>query len=166
MMKNRILSFTILSALLLMTKPFCAYAQNPKPFVIPEVQEWKGAEGMMSLGSSAAIVASNGAENVAKAFAQDLDVLCGINVATATKAKPQSGDIVLKLVVDKKKKQNAEAYTISITDKVEVAATSATGLYWGTRTLLQMLDGKKKAELPKGVIKDCPDFSVRGFMID
>ena len=72
-MKNRILSFTILSALLLMTKPFCAYAQNPKPFVIPEVQEWKGAEGMMSLGSSAAIVASNGAENVAKAFAQDLD---------------------------------------------------------------------------------------------
>lgn len=166
MMKNRILSFTILSALLLMTKPFCAYAQNPKPFVIPEVQEWKGAEGMMSLGSSAAIVASNGAENVAKAFAQDLDVLCGINVATGTKAKPQSGDIVLKLVVDKKKKQNAEAYTISITDKVEVAATSATGLYWGTRTLLQMLDGKKKAELPKGVIKDCPDFSVRGFMID
>lgn len=166
MMKNKISGVVILFALSLVVKPLCAVAQNAKPFVIPEIREWKGADGMMSLGTPVSVVTGEGTEDVAKAFADDLGVLCGIKAAVVTKAKPQSGDLVFRIVADKKKKQNPEAYTISITDKVEVSSTSATGLYWGTRTLLQMLDGKDRAELPKGVISDSPDFAVRGFMID
>ncbi len=165
-MKNKILGAVALLALALAVKPMGAVAQNAKPFVIPEVREWKGAEGMMTLGTTVSVVTTDGTESVAQAFAGDLDVLCGIKANVVTKAKPQAGDIVFKVVADKKKKQNTEAYTISITDKVEVSSTSATGLYWATRTLLQMLDGKDKTELPKGTIKDCPDFGVRGFMID
>ncbi len=166
MMKNKISGVVILFALALAVKPLCAVAQNAKPFVIPEIREWKGADGMMSLGTPVSVVTGEGTENVAKAFADDLGVLCGMKAAVVTKAKPQPGDLVFRIVADKKKKQNPEAYTISITDKVVVSSTSATGLYWGTRTLLQMLDGKDRAELPKGVVSDCPDFSVRGFMID
>ncbi len=166
MMKNKISGVVILFALSLVVKPLCAVAQNAKPFVIPEIREWKGADGMMSLGTPVSVVTGEGTEDVAKAFADDLGVLCGIKAAVVTKAKPQSGDLVFRIVADKKKKQNPEAYTISITDKVVVSSTSATGLYWGTRTLLQMLDGKDRAELPKGVISDSPDFAVRGFLID
>ena len=166
MMKNKISGVVILFALALAVKPLCAVAQNAKPFVIPEIREWKGADGMMSLGTPVSVVTGEGTENVAKAFADDLGVLCGMKAAVVTKAKPQPGDLVFRIVADKKKKQNPEAYTISITDKVVVSSTSVTGLYWGTRTLLQMLDGKDRAELPKGVVGDCPDFAVRGFMID
>jgi hexosaminidase len=166
MMKNKIMGAVALLALALAVKPVSALAQNAKPFAIPEIREWKGAEGVLPLGTTVNLVAGEGTENVAKAFAGDLDVLCGMKANLAAKSKAQAGDIAFKLVADKKKKKNAEAYTISITDKVEVSSTSATGLYWATRTLLQMLDGKDKAELPKGVINDCPDFGVRGFMID
>lgn len=166
MMKNRILSFIILVALLLVAKPFSAVAQNPKPFVIPELKEWKGGEGSLAITANTSIVAAPAAEAVGKALANDLDVLCGIKVSTSAKSKAQAGDIVLSLVKDKKKNQNAEAYTITIGDKVEIASTTTTGLYWATRTVLQMLDGKETAQLPKGVIKDSPDFGMRGFMID
>lgn len=165
-MKNRILSFIILAALLLVAKPFSAFAQNAKPFVIPELKEWKGGEGYLAITANTSIVATPAAEAVGEALANDLDVLCGIKVSTSAKAKAQAGNIILSLVKDKKKNQNAEAYTITIGDKVEIASTTTTGLYWATRTVLQMLDGKETAQLPKGVIKDSPDFGMRGFMID
>ena len=161
---NRVFSAFILLALMLIVKPFGLMAQNAKPFVIPEIQEWKGGQGTLPLSTSTTVVATNGTNSVANALVTDLDVLCGLKLSSVSNAKAKAGDIVLKLVKDKK--QKAEGYTISITDNVELTATSAKGLYWATRTLLQMLDGNEKKELAKGVIKDAPDFEMRGFMID
>ncbi|MGN1236973.1 MAG: glycoside hydrolase family 20 protein, partial [Bacteroidaceae bacterium] len=53
-----------------------------------------------------------------------------------------------------------------IGDKVVISASTETGLYWATRTLLQIVDGSGRPEFPKGTIKDNPDFALRGFMID
>lgn len=161
---NRVFSALILLALMLIVKPLGLVAQNAKPFVIPEIQEWKGGQGVLPINASATVVANNGTNDVASALVADLDMLCGLKLNSVSKAKAKAGDIVLKLVKDKK--QKAEGYTISITDKVELMATSTKGLYWATRTLLQMLDGNEKKELARGVIKDAPDFEMRGFMID
>lgn len=140
------------------------HAQNAKPFTVPEIQEWKGGDGTVEISTANVVVANVGTEAVAKALVTDLDVLAGIKIGMAEKSKNKTGDIVLKLVKDKKMKD--EAYAINVGDKVELTATTTTGLYWGTRTLLQMLDGNAQKTLAKGVIKDNPDFQIRGFMID
>ena len=41
-----------------------------------------------------------------------------------------------------------------------------TGLYWSTRTLLQIAEQSQEHSFPKGIIRDYPDYSIRGFMID
>lgn len=176
-MKKKFLNL-MAAAFLLASLPFVGHAQNPKPFVIPEIKEWKGGEGTFSVASAKVVWNSPEARRVGVAFVNDLNVLCGIKLDSDVDKKGQTGNIILKIAApkkDKKKKgkedpraelKKAEGYTITIGDNVEVCAATATGLYWGTRTLLQMLDGKEKAELPKGVITDSPDFATRGFMLD
>ncbi|MBO4593423.1 MAG: family 20 glycosylhydrolase [Bacteroidaceae bacterium] len=149
--------------------------QKPKPFVIPEIKEWCGALGDFTITDNTRIIdASEGAWVQAKALQEDWQELLGQKL-TRAQGKPQAGDIVLKIVP--KKKANPESYTISIGDKVELTAPTATGLYWATRTLLQMaerpngqcsmVNGQRSTvSLPKGIINDYPDFEVRGFMID
>lgn len=163
-MKNRVFSLAVLVALVAGLFSLKSYAQNPKPFVIPEVQEWKGATGTVAVANTTNVMAMPGTEAVAKAFIEDLQTLAGVKVNQVAAGKPQIGDIVFKIV--KSKKPQAEGYSINITDRVEVTAPTTAGLYWATRTLLQMLDGNGKMTLPRGQINDHPDFGIRGFMID
>ena len=141
-------------------------AQNAKPFIVPELKYWKGGEGTFQLSGSTRLVADEMAQKVASFFADDLETLVGLNPSCVTGVKPADGDIVLKIVDEKKLKQGGEGYVIEIGDKVVVSASTETGLYWATRTLLQMVDGSGRPEFPKGTIKDNPDFAMRGFMID
>jgi hexosaminidase len=59
-----------------------------------------------------------------------------------------------------------EGYTLDITDAgVKIAAKTQTGLFWGTRSLLQMaVAGKGK--VPCGSALDIPRYKVRGFLLD
>ena len=82
----------------------------------------------------------------------------------AVTGKAKKGDIVLSIKKDKA--LGTEGYTIKIGDKVEVTAPTAEGLFWATRTLLQMAEQNSGQALPKGVIRDYPDYALRGFMLD
>lgn len=147
-------------------------AQNPKPFVIPELKEWKGAEGRLTLDADSRIFASGEAVKIAKQLSEDCEVLFGARLDVVTDGKPGQGDIVLAIQPQKKAKSskqkavNPESYTITIADKVEATAPTAQGLYWATRTMLQVAENSKDYSFPKGTINDCPDFPMRGFMID
>ena len=57
-------------------------------------------------------------------------------------------------------------YEIKITDRITTSAPTPTGLYWSTRTLLQIAEQSQEHSFPKGIIRDYPDYSIRGFMID
>lgn len=61
-----------------------------------------------------------------------------------------------------------EGYTCEITDKCVIKAETATGIRWGTVTLMQMLftDWKEGETAPQGYIRDYPLYEVRGFGID
>ena len=48
---------------------------------------------------------------------------------------------------------------------MEIAATTATGAFWATRTILQMTE-TGGVGLPQGTIRDWPDYAMRGFMLD
>lgn len=64
--------------------------------------------------------------------------------------------------------QNKEAYTLQITSKgIQLEASSANGLFYGTQTLLQLLPAKiGNASLPCCKITDQPRFGMRGLMLD
>ncbi len=135
---------------------------NPKPFVIPELTSWTGAEGQTAL-SGRVIVKSSKARAVAEAWAADFQTMFGQR-QTIVGGRAQKGDVVLSLRADKK--LGDEGYTLKIGESVELTASTERGLFWGTRTLLQLLEQGHGAELPKGTTTDIPQYGLRGFMID
>lgn len=161
---GRIVALVLLVAVFCLNAGVGSFAQNAKPFVVPEIQNWKGGTGSFSLANGQRVVAMAGTAEVATAFRQDMKTICELDLSVVEAAKAQAGDIVFRLVKDKR--TNDEGYEINIGKGVEVRATTATGLYWATRTLLQMVDGKQDRSLPQGHIKDYPDFGIRGMMID
>jgi len=139
-------------------------AQNAKPFVIPELKEWKGGNGELTLNEQTRIVYPKNQpelQRIAQIVAEDCRELFG-HTPVIAEGKGQKGDIILALKKDKKLGQ--EGYAININDRITLSAPEAVGVYWGTRTLLQMAE--QGFNLPKGEIRDFPDYGIRGFMID
>ena len=139
-------------------------AQNAKPFVIPEFKEWKGTTGEFTLNEQTRIVYPKNQpelQRIAQMVAEDCKEMFGHAPATL-EGKGQKGDIILSLKKDKK--LGKEGYTIKIADRINLSAPEAIGIYWGTRTLLQMAE--LNLTLPQGEIRDFPDYEIRGFMID
>lgn len=141
-------------------------AVNPKPFVIPELKEWKGADGVFTPTEKTRIVCPAGdAEllRVARLFAEDYETLFDRKLEVV-QGKAAAGDFALSLRADKK--LGDEGYGIRVTDRVQLTAPTHAGIYWGTRTLLQIAEQSADRQLPKGTLRDYPDYAVRGFMID
>ena len=139
-------------------------AQNAKPFVIPELKEWKGSTGEFALNEQTRIVYPKNQpelQRIAQMVAEDCKEMFN-HMPTLFEGKGQKGDIILSLKKDKQ--LGKEGYAINITDRITLTAPEATGVYWGTRTLLQMAE--QSFMLPKGQIRDFPDYGIRGFMID
>lgn len=143
------------------------YAQTPKPFVIPELKEWKGDKGTFTPTDGGRIVYSARQPELkatATTFAEDLRLMFGSTWTVSTdKARP--GDIELALHT-KRPKHSPEEYEISIGKKVRITAPQTVGIYWGTRSLLQIMEQNDAHALPCGTITDWPDYAVRGFMLD
>ena len=59
-----------------------------------------------------------------------------------------------------------EGYRIDIDSKISVTASTVDGLFWGTRTLLQLMDGGPGTGIAKLTIIDKPEFEYRGLLID
>ena len=139
-------------------------AQNAKPFVIPELKEWKGGAGELTLNEQTRIVYPKNQpelQRIAQMVADDCKEMFNYTPTIAA-GKGQKGDIILALKKDKK--LGKEGYAINISDRITLSAPEAVGVYWGTRTLLQMAE--QSFNFPKGEIRDFPDYEIRGFMID
>ena len=136
-----------------------AASVNEKPFTIPELTKWTGAEGTIKL-SGRIIVRSKQFRPVAEQLVADYKQMCQAAM-TLSAGKPKAGDIVLTC----KKLDNppVEGYRLHIGDWVEIDAPATEGAFWGTRTLLQLLE---QGPLPKGEAMDVPQYRLRGFMID
>lgn len=143
---------------------FGIYAQQQKPFVIPELKEWKGATGFFMPKQSVRIIyGAPGLQKIARQFAADYKALFGV-LPEIAEGKPCKGDFFFTIKRDKKLEK--EGYDIVIGDYVKVSANEPVGVYWATRTLLQMGEQYKNGNLPKGYIRDWPDYGIRGLLID
>lgn len=167
-MRNKFISLKALALLVIfcLTGSLSRAAVNPKPFVIPELKQWTGKDGNFIPGKDARIVCTSQNPEllrIAKMFADDYRQMFG-QTLSVVQGKAASGDFVLALSTDKK--LGEEGYAIKITDRVAASAPTTTGLYWSTRTLLQLAEQNQERSLPQGVIRDYPDYPLRGFMID
>lgn len=167
-MRNKFVSLQALALLVIfcLTGSLSRAAVNPKPFVIPELKQWTGKDGNFIPGKDARIVCTSQNPEllrIAKMFADDYRQMFG-QTLSVVQGKAASGDFVLALSTDKK--LGEEGYAIKITDRVAASAPTTTGLYWSTRTLLQLAEQNQERSLPQGVIRDYPDYPLRGFMID
>lgn len=138
-------------------------AINEKPFVVPELKQWSGADGMFAPSGKYIVKGGKQAEKVAQVFAADYHSLVG-NTLTPKTGKPSTGDIVLVLKADKL--LGTEGYRLDISDVTTITASTVEGLVWGTRTVLQLSEQNHSAALPKGVAVDVPEYGLRGFMMD
>lgn len=157
----------VAAALLLGAACAAAGAPNAKPFVVPELKEWHGGEGYVSLYDMGRIVVPPGdaeAARIAEAFAADCRALLGAEL-TAGEGKPGRDAVSLSIKADKG--LGDEGYEIRTTKGgVQVTAPTATGLYWATRTLLQVAEQGETRRLPLGTARDWPDYPLRGLVMD
>lgn len=167
-MRNKFVSLQALALLVIfcLTGSLTRAAVNPKPFVVPELKQWTGKDGNFTPGKDARIVCTSQNPEllrIARMFADDYQQMFGQTLSVA-QGKATPGDFVLSLSADKK--LGEEGYAIKITDRVAISAPTPIGLYWSTRTLLQLAEQNQERSLPQGTIRDYPDYPLRGFMID
>jgi glycosyl hydrolase family 20/repeat uncharacterized protein DUF346 len=143
-----------------------AQAADPLPAVLPAVRSWQpAASGEYTWSSGSRLVVDSGAAGLraeADTFADDLSYLVGstpsVVVASPDAATP--GDVVLRLDPTI---SGDEAYRVQLGPVTTISAKTAVGVYWGTRTVLQLI--KRQRVLPAGVVNDSPQYKVRGFML-
>ncbi len=128
-----------------------------KPAVIPELLQWEGQLGNYELGESI-----TGSGRVAEELAADLRELFGRDIRIGSGGR---NPIHLSRISNSTG-GNGEEYMLLISpESVRILATSERGLYWGTRSLLQMLR-QGNGSIPCGRAVDMPRYAVRGFMLD
>lgn len=153
-------------ALLLAVLPATAENRGTKPFVVPEIKEWHAGEGCFKPSGRTRVVYPVGEErlgHVARVFAADYNLLFGSSLkVVAGEGRP--GDFLLGTTADSG--LGKEGYCVEITDRVTILAPTGTGAFWGTRTVLQLSEQAAGQCLPRGSIRDWPDYPVRGFMLD
>ena len=102
-MKNRIIAISLM--LLSLCATTALWANNEKPFVIPELRHWQGGEGVVNISDATKVIYTNAElANVAEALAKDYGLLFGKAMkAKITKSAIMSatGAILINLISDK-----------------------------------------------------------------
>ena len=144
---------------------------NAKPAVLPELAEWKGGSGDFTVTDSSRIVVASKDEAalsyVAEEFKRDYEELTGRQISIAYADQAAAGDFFFTLCGETEKNLGLkdEGYYMTVGDKVEVKAEKNAGIYWSTRTILQILK-QNHTVIPQGTARDYPKYEVRGFMLD
>jgi hexosaminidase len=98
----------------------------------------------------------------ARQLSEDLRGATGVT-PRVVHGRPRPGDVVLDLAAADPA-LGAEGYRLAVTDHVRVSGNREAGLFYGTRTLLQLLG--QSPTLRRGVVRDWPRYPRRGLLID
>lgn len=135
-----------------------------KPITIPAFQLWENYNtGFYSFSKdSKLILKTSGSielDSLVKTFQSDINNIKGY--ANTIGNTEDVGDIVLKKLDDF---SAINEYSILIDDNIEISSGSFVGLFYGTRTILQLL--VQNNSIPHGKITDWPYYKERGIMVD
>ncbi len=133
---------------------------NAKPSVIPELLQWRGGKGEFSF------VDAKNAVQIVGASPELLKEIKAIVPQGLNLSKTGTAKLSLKVTPKATATLGDEGYTMKITPTaIAIEAGTEKGLYWGTRSLLQILK-LNKGKVPCGEVVDFPRFKIRGFMFD
>lgn len=141
---------------------------SPKPFVVPSLQKWEGKTGTYNFNKKPVIrfaATQKATQRVADILKNDF-VGLGCPVVTTAADPARKGDIAFKILAKYDTVLKEEGYYLEVTDVVTISANTYRGLFWGSRTLLQLLERSPDGKLGKGMATDYPKYEVRGFMLD
>ena len=159
-----------ISCMVIASPPAAHRVQTAGPAVIPSLRQWSGGSGTLVFSRSSRIRLDRTQHDeligVAKTLRDDLLEVSGLSLEIVAGDQPKEGDIDLR--IDKSLEEvGDEGYRLGITDHVVIGAKTSTGVFYATRTLLQMLSfvpGHRA--VPKGNALDWPEYHERGFMLD
>jgi hexosaminidase len=144
-------------------------ARSPQLAVTPTLREWHGSTGYFRFHAGARIVLDPAdaatLDPTARAIQDDLASVTGARPVIAEAPNPTSGDVFLSLQTGDAG-IGAEGYLLDIGDAVVVRARTPAGVFFGSRSLLQLLTAGHSLFLPRGRARDYPQYSERGFMLD
>jgi len=142
---------------------------NEKPQVIPSLREWDGGTGLFNIKESSRIVIdpqySKELKTTAEVFKNDLIDITTHSLSVVI-GEPKEGDFFLTLDSNDSGIGN-EGYLFEVKDYLTICANTTTGVFFGTRTALQILvQDTEKSHISKGIARDYPKYKKRGFMLD
>lgn len=140
---------------------------NEKPVLVPVIAEWKGGRGVFKPRDARIVIAES--ENkelwdIAEQLKEEYLYLTGYELSIEEGKRMKEGDILLGYSKGLKEYDDG-SYTCDIGKYIVIEGKDITGVYWGTRTIVQMLVLNSE-EIPKGKILDYPEYKVRGIGID
>ncbi|MFG2149494.1 family 20 glycosylhydrolase [Streptomyces sp. NPDC048696] len=141
-----------------------AHASAAAPQTVPALRQWTAGSGAYTFTATSRIVVdpaySAQLASEAGTLADDLSALTGRTVAVAT-GTASTGDIGLTLGGST---LPAEGYRMTAGQTLGIQGATATGVFYGTRTVLQLLH--QSATVAAGTAVDWPTKPERGLMID
>lgn len=145
---------------------------NKEPKVIPSIQEWYGYEGEFNLNSESKIIIQDDAElgikKVVEGFQSDIKEITGWTLEIVEGGNAGKSDIVLISTKTDIYDTGEEGYLLVADDNgIKISSSGYNGCLYGLMTLEQVFyTQKKEFTFPKGVIRDFPQYEIRGVMID
>ena len=146
---------------------------NPKPQVIPTLQEWYGYEGSFTLTADSRIVLNDeagvGLAKIAETLQADLEEITGLTPEIVRGTEWDADDIYIESMTDAEQYDLGEEGYLMVTngDGVQIYAPTYTGCMFGTVTLEQILwMAGDHVSVPMGIIRDYPAYEVRGLKLD
>lgn len=140
---------------------------NPKPQVVPSILQWEGGQGEYKLGDTVGVYFSRGMREEQKAIIlDDLRAVLGKEVQLADKNKANIKFVRVPKMKEGDPDNQAEAYRLRTDDSgITVASKSSKGVFWGSRTVLQILK-QTGGSMPYGTAYDVPRYEIRGVLFD
>ncbi len=143
---------------------------NAAPEVIPGLREWQGSSGSFMIDSASRITVDPASatqlQDTAHVFQSDLFSVTGSSLPVVTTSSPTIGDFYLTLK-NSDMSIGKEGYLLKVGDSVVINANTSSGVFYGTRTILQILiQDPAKTHIVRGTARDYPRYQERGFMLD
>ena len=146
---------------------------NPKPQVIPTIQEWYGYEGNFTLTADSRIIINDparvGLEKVAAVMQENIAAITGLTLPIEEGTPDGCCDIYIESLTDPELYDLGDEGYLMVTEPecIRIFAPTYTGCMFGAVTVEQMLwMAEDHASVPTGIMRDYPAYEVRGLKLD
>jgi hexosaminidase len=149
-------------------QPLSDNRPDTRPQTIPALQQWTSAVGKFQLSEGSRIVLISQEQELrqcADLFAEEIASRTGVRpaVQTGSEGSARPGDIQLE-IGPVASLASDEGYRLEIGASLAIRGVTDTGVFYGSRTVLQLLGGGNP--IPAGVALDWPRYPERGMVVD